>query len=136
MTESNQTLVALNTSSLQGADTVRQSFVFDLSQIDWHSTNIVAASLHLGPRQPVRSIAFTDPGQQADYGEGVIGDDGGTDIPLSAPALRDLHEARGGFFWIQSVCRDSNGDARFLRASNRNALALRLRTQSDVRAAA
>ena len=99
-------------------------------------TSIVAASLRLGPRQPVSSIAFTDPGEQADYGEGVIDDDGGTDIPLSAAALRDLHAARGGFFWIQSVCRDSNGDSHFLRASKKNALALHLKTQCDARAAA
>ena len=96
----------------------------------------MAASLHIGPRQPVSSIAFTDPGEQADYGEGVVVDDGGTNVPLSAAALRDLHDARGGFFWIQSVCRDSNGDSRFLRAGRKNALALRLKTQCDARAAA
>ena len=67
--------------------------LFSISHRSTGSTrSIVAASLHIGPRQPVSSIAFTDPGEQADYGEGVIDDDGGTDIPLSAAALRDLHD--------------------------------------------
>ncbi len=136
MTQSDQTLVAVNTSSLQDSDTVRQSFVFDLSHIDWSCTSIVAANLHLTARQPVSSISFTDSDHQTEYGTGIVEDLGGTDIPLSAAALRDLHEARGGFFWIQSLGRDSKGDPRFLRADKRTALALRLRTQCNVRAAA
>lgn len=136
MIHAEQTLVALHTGSVNTADAVRQSFAFDLSNVTWPSAMIVAARLRIAARATPSRITISDPAAEAAYGYGVGGDPDGIDIPLTQAALRDLHEARGGFFYVDSVCRDSSGACSTLTTTSNCTLALCLETADEVQEAA
>ena len=135
MIHTEQTLVALHTGSVKTADAVRQSFAFDLSDEAWPSATIVAACLRIAAWQTRSSVTVSDPGAGTEYGAGIVDDAEGTNIPLTQAALRDLHEARGAFFYVDSVWRDSAGACRLLRPNN-SKLALCLTTERELREAA
>ena len=136
MIHANQTLVALHTGSVNTADAIRQSFAFDLSNVTWPSATIVAARLRIAARHTPSRITISDPAAEAEYGYGSVADPDGTDIPLTQAALRDLHEARGGFFYVDSVCRDPSGVCSTLTTNGNCTLALCLETADEVREAA
>ena len=84
MTESDQTLVdAQHRAHMQRADTVRQSFVFDLLTDRLAVQEASSRQICGWPRSQPISKRLTSPTreQQADYGKsGIVDDDGGTNI--------------------------------------------------------
>lgn len=134
------TLWGYRTGGLETADSIRNGFAFDLTQLDLSRRKVLSAALHLrgAGRSGVASVALTDPAEESVYG----GFDDGTlapstlRIPLSLAALQDLRDAGGAFFAVSAVVRDAAGRPQRLPADrSRQALVLTVAEAAGLAAA-
>ena len=119
MTHESITLWGYRTGGLETPNAIRNSFAFDLTELDLRRRTVLSASLHLGfatQDGDAASVQLTDPSEESEYGSVAerVGAAGAVRIPLSTAALADLREARSGFFWVSAVVRDAAGQAQWL----------------------
>ena len=119
MTHESLTLWGYRTGGFETPDGIRNSFAFDLTEVDLRRRTVLSASLHLGLAahdSGAASIELTDPSEECEYG--AVAERGGVAgavrIPLSTAALADLREAGTGFFCVSAVVRDAAGRAQWL----------------------
>lgn len=95
--------------SVEGTETIRHSFAFDLRDVDLRDRPLISAALELPAAvvRNARSVELSDPADRILYGcarqATAI-----TQVELSSLALSDLQDASGGFFTVDAEFDDDN----------------------------
>jgi hypothetical protein len=119
------------TGGTEDAKTIRNSFAFDLTNVDLRDCDVVSAALPVMcgvGAAPTASILLSDPSARTPYGHAVnpsFSSAGVNWVPLTPDAIADLEQASGGFFSVDAVVEDLAGHPQRL-SSARTPCVLRL----------
>jgi hypothetical protein len=91
----------IHTGSVETHNAVHNGIAFDLSAVT-SDRPIVAAHLRMR-NAPAGHVVLSDPAKRVTYGNGQSDSTQEATVSLNGAALRDLHSARGSYFWIDAT---------------------------------